>query len=77
MGKLPRDLSGRQIVTILNKVGFNIARQKRSHIILKRNNPYAVVVVPDHKRVDTGTLAQILRGAGVSSEEFSLLLKGK
>jgi len=31
--------------------------------------------VPDHKSIDTGTLASILDGAGLSVEDFSELSK--
>ncbi|MGA2270640.1 MAG: type II toxin-antitoxin system HicA family toxin [Bryobacteraceae bacterium] len=36
----------------------------------RRGNPYARVVVPDHKRVRPGTLRQILNEAGVTVEQL-------
>ena len=39
-------------------VGFVVNRQKGSHIVLRRANPYARVVVPDHKQIRPGTLAR-------------------
>ena len=38
--------------------------------MLRRGNPYARVVVPDHKRVRPGTLRQILNEAGVTVEQL-------
>jgi predicted RNA binding protein YcfA (HicA-like mRNA interferase family) len=73
MTKLPR-ISGRDCVSALLKVGFQIKRQHSSHIILRRDAPFAQVVVPDHSELDTGTLRSILRQAGISTEEFSSLL---
>jgi predicted RNA binding protein YcfA (HicA-like mRNA interferase family) len=73
--KLPRELSGKEIVKALQRAGFYVKRQKGSHIVLRRDNPFAQVVVPDHKSVDTGTLASILDGAGLSTEDFIKLLK--
>jgi len=73
--KLPRGLSGKEIVRALERAGFYIKRQKGSHIVLRRDNPFAQVVVPDHKSVDTGTLASILDGADLSVEEFIKLTK--
>jgi len=32
------------------------------------------VIVPDHKSIDTGTLASILDGAGLAVEDFIELL---
>lgn len=49
MSKLPR-LSGRDCVKALAKVGFYQKRQHGSHIILRRDNPFAQVVVPDGTR---------------------------
>ena len=45
--KLPTDLSGQELVKVLLRVGFVVNRQRGSHIILRRGNPYARVVVPD------------------------------
>jgi predicted RNA binding protein YcfA (HicA-like mRNA interferase family) len=72
--KLPRNLSGRTVVKALKKAGFYVKRQKGSHIILRRDVPFAQVVVPDHKSIDTGTLANILDGADLTAEEFLILL---
>jgi predicted RNA binding protein YcfA (HicA-like mRNA interferase family) len=75
MTKLPRSLSGNEVVKALQKAGFSIKRQKGSHIVLRRDIPFAQVVVPDHKRVDTGTLSNILDGANLSIEDFIKLVK--
>jgi predicted RNA binding protein YcfA (HicA-like mRNA interferase family) len=68
--KLPTDLSGQELVKVLLQVGFVVNRQRGSHIILRRDSPYARVVVPDHKRVRAGTLRQILNEAGVTVEQL-------
>ena len=75
MTKLPCSLSGKTIVKALTKAGFSVKRQKGSHIILRRDEPFAQVVVPDHKNIDTGTLANILDGANLTAAEFLTLLK--
>jgi predicted RNA binding protein YcfA (HicA-like mRNA interferase family) len=36
--------------------------------------PFAQVVVPDHKELDTGTLRGILRQAGLSPDDFLALI---
>jgi predicted RNA binding protein YcfA (HicA-like mRNA interferase family) len=72
--KLPRGLSGQEVIKALQRGGFYIKRQKGSHIILRRDNPFCQVVVPDHKSIDTGTLSSILDGADLSVEEFNKLL---
>ena len=75
MSKLPRDLSGKEVVKALGKAGFYLKHRKGSHIVLRRDNPFAQVVVPDHKSIDTGTLDSILDSAGLSVDEFIKLLK--
>lgn len=74
MTKLPRGMSGKEVVKALQRAGFYVKRQKGSHIVLRRDSPFAQVVVPDHKSVDTGTLTNILDGAGLSTEDFIKLL---
>lgn len=71
--KLPR-VSGRECVKALGGSGFYIKRQEGSHIILRRDDPFAQLVVPDHKELDRGTLRAILRQADISVEEFIKLL---
>ena len=75
MTKLPRGLSGKEVVKALQRAGFYIKRRKGNHIVLRRDNPFAQVVVPDHKSIDTGTLASILDGADLSVEDFIKLVK--
>ncbi|WP_420629135.1 type II toxin-antitoxin system HicA family toxin [Candidatus Leptofilum sp.] len=69
MSKLPQ-ISGQECVKVLQKAGFYIKRQKGSHIILRRDEPFAQLVVPDHKQLDRGTLRAIIRQADMSVDEF-------
>ena len=73
MIKLPR-ISGRECVRALEKQGFYFKRQAGSHIILRRDDPFSQVVVPDHEELDRGTLRAIIRQTGLSVDEFSNLL---
>ena len=70
MTKIPTDLSGRA----LEKIGFVVKRQRGSHIILRRDNPPARVVVPDHNSLRVGTLRTILNSATLTVEELLQLL---
>ena len=74
MTKIPTDLSGRALVRALEKIGFVVKRQRGSHIILRRDNPPARVVVPDHKNLRVGTLRTILNTAGLTVEKLLELL---
>jgi len=73
MSNLPR-ISGRDCVKALEKIGFYFKRQESSHIVLRRDDPFCQVVVPDHKELDRGTLRAIIRAAGLGIEEFNKLL---
>jgi predicted RNA binding protein YcfA (HicA-like mRNA interferase family) len=73
MSRLPQ-VSGRDCVQAPEKTGFFLIRQKGSHIILRRQDPFAQLVVPDHKELDKGTLRAIIRQAGLSVAEFTRLL---
>ena len=74
MSKLPR-VSGRECAKALAEVGFRLKRQQGSHMILRRDEPFAQVVVPDHKELDRGTLRAIIRHASLSVEDFAGLLR--
>jgi len=73
MSKLPR-VSGRECAKALGKQGFILKRQRGSHMILRREKPFAQVVIPDHKELDRGTLRAIIRQAGLSVDAFIKLL---
>jgi predicted RNA binding protein YcfA (HicA-like mRNA interferase family) len=73
MSKLPR-VSGADAVAALKKVGFYVRRQHGSHIILRRDTPFAQTVVPNHSELDSGTLRAIIRQVGITVEEFTKLL---
>ncbi len=73
MGKLPK-ISGEECIKVLKKKGYYIKRQTGSHIILRRDQPFSQVVVPNHKELDRGTLRAIIRSADISVEEFIKLL---
>lgn len=73
MSGLPR-ISGREAVTALNRAGFQIRRQKGSHIIFRRDIPFAQTVVPDHAELDRGTLRAIIRQSGLSVDQFTAFL---
>ena len=66
-------LSGREVVTALQRAGYYFRRQRGSHIRLYHNNRLPVTV-PEHKELDRKTLKSILRTANLSSEEFKKLL---
>jgi predicted RNA binding protein YcfA (HicA-like mRNA interferase family) len=73
MSKLPR-VSGEQVVAALLRIGFRVRRQHGSHIIMRRDEPFAQTVVPAHRELDRGTLRAILRQIDLSVDDFIHLL---
>lgn len=73
MSKLPQ-VSGDDVVRALCKLGFTIRRQHGSHIILRRDDPFAQTVVPEHRQIDRGTLRAILRQSGITAEDLTKML---
>ena len=72
MSKLP-SLSWREVVKALRKEGFQIAKQKGSHLILVKNE--RIVPVPKHEQIKKGLLIAIMEEEGLTQEEFQKLLK--
>jgi predicted RNA binding protein YcfA (HicA-like mRNA interferase family) len=75
VAKLPTDLSGRDVRTALERAGFVFRRQTGSHMILRREQPHARAVVPDHKQIRAGTLRRIIADAGITVEQLLQLLR--
>ena len=71
MTKLPI-LSGREVMKLLSKHGFEIAGRKGSHIRMKKITPEKVyiAIVPDNREIPVGTLKSIIRQSGLSEKEF-------
>jgi predicted RNA binding protein YcfA (HicA-like mRNA interferase family) len=67
------DLLVRKATRALESVGFSYVRTKGSHAVYRDQNG-RVVVIPQHGVVKRGTLASILRQAGLTPAEFLKLL---
>ena len=76
MSNVPQ-VSGKEVIKALGKVGFEVSRQKGSHIRLVRiqNGIKQLVTVPNHKVVRKGTLLNgILKAVNISLDDFKELL---
>jgi predicted RNA binding protein YcfA (HicA-like mRNA interferase family) len=49
-------LKSRQVVKAFEKLGWEVARQRGSHIILTKEGHIATLSVPNHPEVARGTL---------------------
>ena len=67
MPKLPR-ISGQEAIQILGRLGFQVVRQRGSHVVMRRGETGCVI--PRHDELAIGTLRGALRQAQVTPEEF-------
>jgi predicted RNA binding protein YcfA (HicA-like mRNA interferase family) len=74
--KLPV-ISGREAVKAFERIGYQVVRQRGSHIRLRdESDPdHHPLTVPDHKTLKPGLLRKLLRDADLSVGEFVDLLK--
>lgn len=68
-------LTSREIVRALERAGFVRGRQSGSHLRMHRGEFDVTIAVHGSKDVPRGTLGGILKQAGVSIDEFLILLK--
>ena len=67
MPKIPR---GKDFVKFLIKFGFELVRQKGSHVILKKQNKTIVVPVHGGEQLRLGLFRDKLKTLELSEEEF-------
>jgi predicted RNA binding protein YcfA (HicA-like mRNA interferase family) len=70
-------VSAYQVIRVLQHVGYEIVRQRGSHIRLRdeADPEHLPVTVPNHKIIKPGLLRQILRDANLTVDQFLSLLK--
>ena len=64
-----KNIKSKEIIKILQKQGFQIKRQKGTHIIMKKNERTIVVPV-HHDIIPIGTLKNIEKQAGIKFREI-------
>ncbi|MEH2287614.1 type II toxin-antitoxin system HicA family toxin [Nostoc sp.] len=77
--KLPRDLSGLELINALARLGYEVSHQKGSHIRLTtQQNGEHHITVPAHDPIKIGTLNAILKDvaahADLTCDELLVLL---
>lgn len=70
--KLPRDLSGREVVKGLKRLGFSVENQEGSHIRLSRGG--LRVTVPNHPALLPKTLKSIMKQANVTIDDLMAVI---
>lgn len=65
--------SAREILARLQRGGFEVRRQRGSHVVLRHADGRQTYVAMHPGDVPTGTFRQILKQAGLTEEEFRKL----
>ena len=73
MGSLG-NISGRDAARAFQRVGWRVAGQVGSHLVLVKDGVRANLSIPLHRELATGTLRALIRAAGMTVDEFLELL---
>jgi len=69
-------VSGRDAVKAFGKIGYAVDRQRGSHIQLRQaTEPFRRLTIPDHRELGRGLLRALIRDAGLTVDEFVVLLR--
>jgi len=69
-------VSGKQFVSAMKQLGYEVDHQTGSHMILRNTNPsHRRLTVPNHRTLAKGTLRKLIREAGITIEELVGLLR--
>lgn len=63
-------LSPSDVIKIFQRFGWQVVRQKGSHIIMTRPGHIATLSIPNHAEVARGTLRSLIAKAGLTIEQF-------
>jgi predicted RNA binding protein YcfA (HicA-like mRNA interferase family) len=67
-------LSGERLVKALERAGWQVVRQRGSHVRMKHPDRRVSLTVPLHRELKRGTLSGILTDAGLDAERLRGLL---
>lgn len=67
-------ISADKAVRAFQQLGFRVARQRGSHIVLKKEGHPLLLSVPRHDELRVGLLRSLIRDAGITVEKFKSML---
>ena len=59
-----------EVVRAFERLGWQVARQKGSHIIMTKPGSVATLSIPSHSEVARGTLRTLITRAGHTVDQF-------
>ena len=73
MPRLPR-ISGQEAVRAFERAGWQVSRQRGSHVVLTKSGSIYTLSIPLHRELATGLLRDQIRKAELTVAEFIELL---
>jgi predicted RNA binding protein YcfA (HicA-like mRNA interferase family) len=58
------------VIRTFQRLGWQVVRQKGSHVIMTRPGHIATLSIPNHPEVARGTLRSLISKAGLTAEQF-------
>jgi predicted RNA binding protein YcfA (HicA-like mRNA interferase family) len=68
------NISGKDAVKAFEKAGWKRIGQVGSHVVMVKSGLRVNLSIPQHKELSIGTLRALIRHAGMTVEEFQMLL---
>ena len=68
-------LRPQEVIRAFQRLGWEVARQRGSHIILTKPGHIATLSIPNHTEVARGTLRSLIAKAGLTVDEFLVAAK--
>jgi predicted RNA binding protein YcfA (HicA-like mRNA interferase family) len=63
-------LKPREVIRAFKNLGWEVSRQKGSHVIMTRPGSIATLSIPEHSHVARGTLRSLIEKSGTTLEAF-------
>ncbi len=73
MPKLPR-ISGKDAVKVFKKLGWEVSRQRGSHIVMTKEGSIYSLSIPNKNTLAPGLLRNLISKADLTVDEFTNLL---
>ncbi len=67
---MSKTFSGKDVVRALRRIGFYVDHQRGSHIFMHHLGKNISVIVPSHREIKKGTLHNILKKTGMTTEQL-------
>jgi len=74
VAKLPRKISGKDLLKVFDKLGFEVERQRGSHVFLRHPDGRRLTI-PTYDEMPVNLLVWILAEANISRDQFLRLIK--